>query len=55
MYKLSESNNFEFNSFCEAYDYSEMYTVIIIPTFVLIQPRLFILPEMTETSVGILL
>lgn len=45
----------EFDSFCEAYGCFEMYTVIIISTFGLIQPRLFILPETTDTSVGILL
>lgn len=45
----------EFDSFCEAYGCFEMYTVIIISTFGLIQPRLFILPETTDTSVAILL
>lgn len=45
----------EFDSFCEAYGCFEMYTVIIISTFGLIQPRLFILPEIADTSVGILL
>lgn len=50
-----ENCNCEFDSFCEAYGCFEMYIVIITSTFVLILPRLFILPEMIDTSVGILL
>lgn len=55
LHKLRENCNCGFDSFCEAYGCFEMYTVIITSTFVLILPRLFILPEMTDISVGILL